>query len=627
MNQQDQAHLSVPQRTQRIRTTLVWTLVVMAGLSAVYGAIGRPLTAVVLASAMVALLPCFLALARQRPDPAADWFLLVLSLMVGALAYFGHGPRDVSLAALPSLLVFAGMLRTARTLVWLTVVQGVVVATVGLAYVPDLQRASASGAVLAVTLLAILGLTAYAVWNLVRDLRVTLQQALDGQSQAQSSMQALEANRRQDALTGLPNRHAAQEALLPACTPPRQKHVGVALLNVDGFRAINDAFGPQVGDRLLVALTERWRRMLAPNEALYRLSGDEFLATVEPALADEALAEWAQRFVTATAEPVGLVGIEVRCTVSAGVTPTHSANSYAELLSQVDAAMRLARERGRNGVARYTPCLQEDQAHQLDLLTAMRHSLKAGQGFSLHYQPKVDLASGRVVGAEALMRWCHPVHGPVSPAQFIPLAERSGLIVELGRWALREACQQAQGWRQAGWADFSIAVNVSMVQCRRDDLAHDVLTALADTGLPGSALVLELTESVLADSADALHAALRRLRALGVTLSIDDFGTGYSNLAYLSRLEVQQIKIDQGFVRRFLTSGPDRAIVETIIGMARKLGLDTVAEGIEEPAWAEQLNALGCRTGQGYYWSRPLPADDFWARFGPQAPTVATPSP
>ncbi len=617
MNQQEQAHLSVPQRTQRIRITLVWTLVVMGCLSAIYALIGRPVTAIILVVSVLALLPCFAALHRQRPDPGADWFLLVLSLMVAALAYFGHGLRDVSLLAFPALLVFAGMLRTARTLVWLVSVQCLAIVGIGLGPAPDIARASASNTVLVVTLLAILAMTAYAVWNLVRDLRVTLQQALDGQSQAQSSMQALEANRRQDALTGLPNRHAAQEALLPACTPPRQKHVGVALFNVDGFRAINDAFGPQVGDRLLIALTERWRRMLAPNEALYRLSGDEFLATVEPAPPDEALAEWAQRFVTATAEPVGLVGIDVRCTVSVGATPTQGANSYAELLSQLDAAMRLARERGRNGVARYTPCLQEDQAHQLDLLTAMRNCLKAGQGFSLHYQPKVDLASGRVVGAEALMRWCHPVHGPVSPAQFIPLAERSGLIVELGRWALREACQQAQAWRQAGWADFSIAVNVSMVQCRRDDLAHDVLTALADTGLPGSALVLELTESVLADSADALHAALRRLRALGVTLSIDDFGTGYSNLAYLSRLEVQQLKIDQGFVRRLLCSAPDRAIVETIVGMAHKLGLDTVAEGIEEPAWAEALKAIGCRTGQGYFWSRPLPSEAFWAAFNP----------
>jgi EAL domain-containing protein (putative c-di-GMP-specific phosphodiesterase class I) len=311
--------------------------------------------------------------------------------------------------------------------------------------------------------------------------------------------------------------------------------------------------------------------------------------------------------------------LEVRCTVSVGLTTTRNASTYANLLSQLDAAMRHAKDRGRNGLAMYEPRLQEDQARQLGLLTAMRNSLKARSDFSLHYQPKVDLHSGRVIGAEALMRWSHPVNGPVSPAQFIPLAESSGLIVELGRWALLEACAQTQRWRAAGWSDFSVAVNVSMVQCLRDDLAHDVLSSLAETGLPGSALVLELTESVLAESAESLHAALRRLRALGVTLSIDDFGTGYSNLGYLSRMEVQQIKIDQSFVRRFTSNDADRAIVETILAMAQKLKLDTVAEGIEEPAWADALKQLGCHSGQGYHWSRPLPADEFWARFNPFA--------
>lgn len=599
--------------------TLLWSVVVLGLMVGLYTVIGRRTTAVIIAVSIAALLPCFLLARRQRPDAAADWFLLVTSCMVGGLALYGHGLRDTSLLALPTLLVFAGMLRSASTLRWLTVIQGLIIVGIGLGYAPQSAAPPASNTVLTATLLAILGMTAYAVWNLVYDLRMTLKQALDGQSKAHSSMQALEANRRQDALTGLPNRHAAQEALVPACMLPRSGEATVALFNVDGFRSINDAFGPQVGDRLLVALTERWRQMLGPDETLYRLSGDEFLVTTTASLDDVQGLEWAQRFVNATGEPIDLVGIEVRCTVSGGIAATRGAHSYAELLSHLDAAMRLARDRGRNGVAGFAPNLQEDQAYQLDLLTSMRNCLKRGEGFQMHYQPKVDLASGTVVGAEALMRWTHPVHGPVSPAQFIPLAERSGLIVELGRWGLHEACQQAQRWRKAGWTDFTVAVNVSMVQCRRDDLANDVLTCLAETGLPGSALVLELTESVLVDSADALHAALRRLRALGVTLSIDDFGTGYSNLAYLSRLEVQQLKIDQGFVRRFATSASDRAIVETIIAMAHKLRLDTVAEGIEEPGWAELLNGLGCRTGQGYHWSRPLPAPDFWDRFKPRA--------
>jgi diguanylate cyclase (GGDEF)-like protein len=530
--------------------------------------------------------------------------LVTASLSAAGLAFVGHGLRDVALLILPTVLVFAGLLRTRRILTLLVVLQLVLVFVIAWIYQPSPALVPTSQMILALTLMPILGMTAYAMGHLTQDLRESL-------ARTESSMAALQTSHRVDALTGLPNRRAADEALSARYAANPYGQVAVAMLNVDGFRAINDAFGPQIGDRVLVALSARWQGLLGRGETLYRLSGDEFLLTQEANWADDTLVRWAQRFVEATRTPLDFEGFEMRCTVSAGVTPSASASNYAELLSQLDAAVRQARDHGRNGVARYIPQWHGDQSRKLKLLMAMRESLQRGQDFSLVYQPKVDIHSGRLLGAEALLRWTHPLHGPVSPAEFIPLAESSGLIVELGRWVLREACQQAQGWRQAAWTDFSIAVNVSVMQCQRHDLVLDVQASLDATGLPPSALVLELTETMLVQGADTLHDNLQRLHRMGVALAIDDFGTGYSNLGYLSRMNIQQLKIDQSFVQRMGHSPSDRAIVEAILGLAHQLGLSVVAEGIEDGRCAQSLLAMGCQVGQGLHWSGPLQASDF----------------
>ena len=367
---------------------------------------------------------------------------------------------------------------------------------------------------------------------------------------------------------------------------------------------------------MLRTLAARLRNALPEHQALYRLGGDEFLAARQPEPGDEPAEAWAQRLGRLLEEPIAIRGIELRCSASIGLVDAGRAERYEDLVSHADLAMRAAREQGRGGLQRFAPAMRVDQARHLSLLAAMRRSLD-GSGFALHYQPKIDLSTGRLAGAEALLRWSAPDVGAVGPAQFIPLAEQSGLIVELGHWVLREACAQAAAWRRAGLADFKVAVNVSAVQLRRDDFAALVAGALQASGLPGQALVLELTESVFTSGTAVEAEQLRRIGGEGVALSIDDFGTGYSNLGYLSRLAVQQLKIDQSFVRKLDRSPADRSIVETIIDLARRLQIQTVAEGIEEARWAEQLLALGCAQGQGYYWSKPLPAEAFFARYGP----------
>lgn len=610
----------------RMRSVLRWVALGLAAVALGYGLQGRWQVAGILGGSLLLLSRSFWLVRHKRFDAATDWMLGLLTLGFASLALFGQGLRDIALLAFPGLLVFAGMLRSRKALGALLGVQVLLVVAIGLLHhhrvvgvdylpprlvnVPDV--------------VVILCLTAFAVWLLAMDLRRALDRASQESERAITSLQALEANARRDQLTGLPNRLAAKEGLsLRLALLPTEAQLQAALLNLDGFATLNEAFGSHVGDELLSTLATRLRKQLPDTQAIYRLGGDEFLAVRQPGPSDMALDDWARSMATLLEQPIALDGIELRCTAAIGLAEAVRGERYEDLVRHADLAMRAARQQGRGSIQRFSPDMRVDQAQHLALLAAMRRSLY-GSGFALHYQPKVELATGRVVGAEALLRWDAPGIGAVGPGQFIPLAEQSGLIVELGNWVLREACAQAAAWRRAGWSDFKVAVNVSAVQLRRDDFADLVLGTLQACGLDGKGLVLELTESVFT-SGNAVEAEqLRRIGAAGVNLAIDDFGTGYSNLGYLSRLAVQQLKIDQSFVRNLDRSPADRSIVETVIGLARRLHIQTVAEGIEEPRWAELLRKMGCELGQGYHWSKPIPAAAFWERYGVVQPGVQT---
>jgi EAL domain-containing protein (putative c-di-GMP-specific phosphodiesterase class I) len=276
-------------------------------------------------------------------------------------------------------------------------------------------------------------------------------------------------------------------------------------------------------------------------------------------------------------------------------------------------AMYRAKEAGRNAFRFFDADMNSAVVEHLHLISGMRAAPSRDE-FMLHYQPQFDLRSGRIIGAEALIRWRHPELGLIPPAKFIPVAEKTGLIIEIGEWVIREACRQAAIWRKTGLGELMVSVNLSPVQFRRDNVERLVLNALDETGLPPGGLELELTESLLIEDSTHLTDMLRRLRQLGVSFSIDDFGTGYSNLGYLKRFEVERLKIDQSFVRRLTEDPHDEAIVRAISQMANSLGLMTVAEGVETEATLLRLQQLGCDRGQGYYWSPALAPDDF-ARF------------
>ena len=323
-------------------------------------------------------------------------------------------------------------------------------------------------------------------------------------------------------------------------------------------------------------------------------------------------------------EPFRIDETEMAISVSVGVTmyPEDGAD-FGTLLRKADMAMYRAKDAGRNSYRFFNEEMNDAVIEQATLHAGLRRGLEAGQ-FALYYQPQIEVATGRLVGAEALIRWNHPDLGLVSPARFIPVAEETGLIVEIGDWVLREACREAARWMALGLPELRVAVNLSALQFKRGDIEKSVASAIEASGIEPYMLELELTESILISDTENILSTVKRLKSMGVRLSIDDFGTGYSSLSYLKRFEVDKLKIDQSFIRDLATDPEDAAIVRAIIQMARSLGLRTVAEGVETQDVLDHLRLFHCDETQGYFHARPLPADDFvafvQARLAGQAP-------
>ena len=428
---------------------------------------------------------------------------------------------------------------------------------------------------------------------------------------------------RHDALTDLPNRALLVERLESAfhrAAVTRQR-LAVLFLDLDRFKGINESWGYAIGDLLLRAIGERLQACMGAGETVARLGGDEFaLVTAAVGWGEDAVAV-AGKLLAALSRPFEIGGRSLYASASIGIAVYPDDATEAEsLLRQAETAMYRAKERGGNAWRFYKESMQERVQERLGVETALREGLENG-GFVLHYQPKVEVASGLVLGVEALLRLNHPERGFMQPADFIPVAEETGLIVPIGAWALRTACTQYGAWARAGLVVPPIAVNLSVRQFN-DEVEGMVEKALADSGMPPRALELEITESGIMQDAEASIQILRSLHRLGIGFSIDDFGTGYSSMSYLKRLPVSVLKIDQSFVRDLEEDGDSRSIVRAIIGLAHNLKLNVVAEGVETPGQLACLRREGCEAAQGYLFSRPLPPDDC-ARFFPLAQKVA----
>ena len=430
-----------------------------------------------------------------------------------------------------------------------------------------------------------------------------------------------------DVLTGLPNRRVFVERLRDALARTHGGTRGLALLhlNLDRFKQINDTLGHSIGDRLLKEVAERLKACLrrddelarsdAPDATLFsRVGGDEFTLLLTELANPEAASRVARRMLAAMALPFQVRGDDLFITPSIGISvyPDDGADHEA-LMRNAVVAMDHAKSRGRNTFEFYSDQLNRVSLERLLLENQLRRALQR-QELELYYQPKVDLASGRVVGAEALLRWNHPEQGLVGPDRFIPLAEESGLIVEIGEWVLRSACAQAAQWQAAGFGRVPVSVNVSRHQIAAGGLLASTREAMQANGLQRGQLVIEFTESTLMERADLTRETLDELRAIGARLSIDDFGTGYSSMSYLKRFPVDELKIDKSFIAGTPDDSTDCAIVRAIIVLAHSIGMCVVAEGVETEGQRAMLQGLGCDVFQGYLCSRPLPAGDFIVR-------------
>lgn len=411
-----------------------------------------------------------------------------------------------------------------------------------------------------------------------------------------------------DALTGLPNRRMLLErtgqALRRAARD--QRSVAVLTLDVDGFKLLNDSLGHALGDELLRSIGTRLRGTVRETDTVARLSGDEFGVLLEVRDPDEA-ASVIGKVTAGAARPFLLSGREVHVTLSGGyaVSPRHG-EAAEDLLAAADVAAARAREEGRDTTRPFDPSLNEVARKTVALEGALRRALPDGE-LALHYQPIVSLATGRIESFEALLRWDSAALGRVPPSDFVPLAESSGLIVPIGRWALKAACRQAREWQRAG-TPARVSVNLSAREFRQPDLYLTVRDILSETGLPAPLLDLEITERAAMASPDVSQFVLRELRSLGVSISVDDFGTGYSSLAYLRSFPIDTLKIDGSFVRAMCGDPQSAAIVRSIVDLARNLKLGTVAEGVETQEQVELLRRLGCDRIQGWAVHRALPA-------------------
>ena len=417
-----------------------------------------------------------------------------------------------------------------------------------------------------------------------------------------------------DALTGLPNRARLEEHFEYALSLARRGHESLAIMfiDIDRFKDINDTLGHRVGDALLIELAQRLRLALREEDTVARLGGDEFILLLPRTDADGA-AQVGRKLLDAIAEPYKIEQYELSPTASIGIAIYPNDGIDIETLSKnADTAMYRAKQEGRRCYRFFTLEMQERSARTMLLLYALRNAVEYDQ-LQVYYQPQLALNNGKVIGAEALLRWRHPELGMVSPVEFIPVAEESGLILPIGEWVLRQAVRQAKAWARDGLPALTMAVNLSAVQFLDADLPNLVTRTLDEEGLPPERLELELTEGVAMGNPKAAIAVMDKLHGRGVRMSIDDFGTGYSSLSYLKKFKVYKLKIDQSFVRGIGTDPEDQAIVGTIIQMAKRLGLQTIAEGVETAEQEAFLREQECNEVQGYYYSRPVPADQFAA--------------
>jgi diguanylate cyclase (GGDEF)-like protein len=603
-------------RARRLRQISGITALALGIGVVVYSLKGSWLVVAALSGGIAMMVVCQLLSYFGRTDTASKILLTSLLATVSALMWVAEGLHDVTVLTYPVLLIMAGLLVERRYFFFmlgfmLSYLIFLTLATEVLHWRVDTPLTSGVG--LLRDSLLILSVSGFAVWVTISDLHGILGKLQEQILKFHESQKHLTYLSQHDALTALPNRSLGRDRIEQAIHHASRNKLRVALLfvDLDNFKVINDSLGHNVGDEFLKSVATKLSQSVRKTDVVSRHGGDEFVIGLTEVSDIQDVSNAAGTILDRLTRPFMAKDTEISGSCSIGIAMyPDDGRDYDELLRQSDIAMYQAKESGRNTFRFFDEGMNANIQENLLLVSSLRAALSRRE-FVLHYQPVVELASGKLLGAEALVRWKHPEKGLVPPLQFIPAAEKSGLIVELGEWVLIEACRQLVAWQALGCGDFVMAVNLSPVQFRRGDVELVVENALQRSGLNPACLELEITESTLIQDTEKFIVSLQKIKALGVKISIDDFGTGYSNLSYLQRFAVDKLKIDQSFVKRLLDGAQERAIVSAIIQMAKSLNLETTAEGIEDDAVRQELLALGCTLGQGYHFARPQPAADF----------------
>jgi len=556
-------------------------------------------------------------LAKQnRLELSAKITVVTLTCSMGLLSYLYDGINDASICAFPTILIFAAMFVGRRFFIGLLssivlMLTFIVVANLNGWHVNVVTQTKISSLI---NVVAIMLTTAFFVWQLASDLRRALERLEAENHRIHDALTHIDILANNDALTGLPNRLLARARFeqFVELSKRNSEHIALLFIDLDNFKTVNDSLGHAAGDTLICDVADRLKNSVRASDTVSRQGGDEFLIMLAGQSDQESVATVAAKIIEMMSIPFRINSMEITATCSLGIALyPDNGHDFDSLLKHADMAMYKAKESGRNAFRFYDAQMNTNVIEHLHLISGIRTALLKEE-FKLHYQPQFDLKTGRIFGAEALIRWRNPELGNIPPNRFIHVAERSGQIHEIGSWVIGEACRQAKQWQDAGLPDLVVAINLSPVQFRRDNIERDVINALNASKIKASSIELELTESLLIVDSEHIKHLLKSIRSLGVHLSIDDFGTGYSNLGYLTRFEVERLKIDQSFIRRMTENKHDEGIVRAIIEMAHSLNLEVVAEGIENIEVLKRLQELGCEFGQGYYWSPALPPEEFF---------------
>lgn len=603
-------------RAQRLlQLSIVCTLGI--GLAAIFA---RGMTQPILLSAMIVMVVSGWLAWDKKIMLSATVLLLDLTVMLSILVWVSGGIHDIGMLGYPMILVMAAILGNAylffallvSILIYCTVIAVLTVQGTFVMHFPEMTYAHA----LYVNIIFMV--TGFGVYILVMDMHRLMTSLREENARVIEREKMIVQLANRDQLTNLHNRRYAEHHFFDFLNRAYQQDKRVALffLDLDNFKPVNDSLGHAAGDQLLRRLSQRLQEISRPEDILCRFGGDEFLWITQIDYRDRLAAKAelekaAEALLAASSKPFYLMENKIDISGSVGISiAPKDGETFFELSRAADLAMYHAKTKGRNTYHLYSEDLNRISIDKYHLLKKIREALTK-QEFQVWYQPKTSLASGQVISCEALIRWPQADGSYIKPDEFIPMAESSGLIAEVGLWVLEQACLDSMRWRADGYTNIGVAVNVSYVQFRDGSLPEKVERILKKTGLPAKALELELTESLLINDEDDIQKQLNKLNDMGVSLAIDDFGTGYSNLGYLRQFNARCLKIDQSFVTALGVSERDEPLVKAMIQMAHSLQLKIIAEGVEDEQALQKLIELGCDEGQGYFWSQPVPFEEW----------------